>query len=109
MTAVGYIDTYYANTLAGDKLYPELGEIIHTDVCVVGGGLAGLNTALGLLERGKSVALVEAKRIGWGGSGRNAGFVAKGYAADEGALLKKLGLEKAKQLVTMTQNAHKLI
>lgn len=109
MTAVGYIDTYYANTLGGDKVYPELGEVIYTDVCVVGGGLAGLNTALGLIERGKSVALVEAKRIGWGGSGRNAGFVAKGYAADEGTLLKKLGHAKAKQLVTMTQNARKLI
>jgi gamma-glutamylputrescine oxidase len=109
MTAVGYIDTYYANSLAGDKIYPELGEVIYTDVCVVGGGLAGLNTALGLLERGKSVALVEAKRIGWGGSGRNAGFVAKGYAADEASLLKKLGLAKAKRLITMTQNARKLI
>ncbi|TAL30587.1 MAG: FAD-binding oxidoreductase [Alphaproteobacteria bacterium] len=109
MTALGYIDNYYADTLEKDKIYPELGETIYTDVCVVGGGLAGLNTALGLIERGKSVALVEAKRIGWGGSGRNAGFVAKGYAADEAALLKKLGLEKARRLVTLTQNARKLI
>ncbi len=109
MTAVGYIDTYYANTLGSDKIYPELGENIYTDVCVVGGGLAGLNTALGLIQRGKSVALVEAKRIGWGASGRNAGFVAKGYAADEASLLKKLGIEKARKLVTLTQNARKLI
>ncbi|WP_183076296.1 FAD-dependent monooxygenase, partial [Burkholderia mallei] len=29
-----------------------LAERIDTDVCIVGGGLAGLSTALGLVERG---------------------------------------------------------
>jgi gamma-glutamylputrescine oxidase len=109
MARTGYIDTYYADTLGAEVVYPELLGDIETDVCVVGGGFAGLNTALSLMERGKKVVVLEAKRIGWGGSGRNAGFVAKGYAADEGYLQKKLGLAKAQQIVTLTQNARKLI
>ena len=105
----GYIDTYYARTLTNGHEYPALEGTVETDVCVIGGGLAGLNTALGLVERGKNVALVEQHRIGWGASGRNAGFVAKGYAAGEANLTKKLGLEKAQRMVSLTKNARKLI
>ncbi len=107
--ADGYIDNYYTHNLHEDTRYPTLSGAEEADVCVVGGGLAGLNTALGLVERGKTVVLVEAHRIGWGASGRNAGFVAKGYAAGEQNLAKKLGLEKAQQLVSLTKNARKLI
>ncbi|MCU0911113.1 MAG: FAD-binding oxidoreductase [Rhodobacteraceae bacterium] len=45
------------------------------DVAVVGGGYTGLSTALHAAERGLSVHLVEAERIGHGGSGRNVGLV----------------------------------
>ncbi len=104
-----YIDNYYVRTLAEDTHYPTLTSTEEADVCVIGGGLAGLNTALGLIERGKKVALVEAHRVGWGASGRNAGFVAKGYAAGEVSLAKKIGLEKAQKLVNLTKNARKTI
>ena len=44
------------------------------EVCVVGGGFAGLNTALGLAERGvRGVVLLEAQRLAHGASGRNRG------------------------------------
>lgn len=105
----GYIETYYSDTLGQETVYPPLLQNIEADVCVIGGGFAGLNTGLSLAERGKKVAVVEARRIGWGGSGRNAGFVAKGYAADEGYLLKKLGREKAQKIISLTQAARKLI
>lgn len=108
MTA-SYIDTYYSRTLRGDAQYTPLAKDIDTDVCVIGGGLAGLNTALGVLERGKNAVVIEARRIGWGGSGRNGGFVAKGYAASEMSLLKRLGKEKAQQLVNLTKSARQLI
>lgn len=102
-------DNYYITTLKHVPSYPVLAGTVETDVCVIGGGLAGINTALGLLERGKSAVVLEAKRIGYGASGRNAGFVAKGYAAGEPALAKKLGLEKARDLVALTKGARKLI
>ncbi|HYD17027.1 MAG TPA: FAD-dependent oxidoreductase [Patescibacteria group bacterium] len=109
MSFAGYIDTYYADTLGREKSYRPLHAPIDADVCIVGGGFAGLNTALSLAERGRNVALLEGKRIGWGSSGRNAGFVAKGYAADEAYLLKKLGLEMAREIITLTQNARRKI
>jgi gamma-glutamylputrescine oxidase len=50
------------------------------DVCIVGGGLAGLSTALGLGERGvRDVIVLEAQQVGFGASGRNGGFVFGGY------------------------------
>lgn len=104
-----YINSYYARHLTEDAVYPVLQGTEEADVCIIGGGLAGINTALSLVERGQAVVLVEARRIGWGASGRNAGMVAKGYAAGEASLAKTLGLEKAQQMVSFTQNARKLI
>ncbi|OFZ70437.1 MAG: hypothetical protein A2Z01_00125 [Betaproteobacteria bacterium RBG_16_58_11] len=58
---------------------------IAADVCVLGGGYAGLSAALDLAERGYSVALLEAQRLGWGASGRNGGqaLVGFGFAGQE--------------------------
>ena len=108
-SADDYVDNYYARNLAEDVHYPAVKGTVEADVCVIGGGLAGINTALGLVERGKKVILIEAHRIGWGASGRNAGFVAKGYAAGEASLAKKIGMEKAQKLVNLTKNARKTI
>ncbi len=46
------------------------------DVVVIGGGLSGITIALWLSRAGLKVALVEAEKIGWGASGKNAGIVA---------------------------------
>ncbi|MDD9899897.1 MAG: FAD-dependent oxidoreductase, partial [Alphaproteobacteria bacterium] len=104
-----YTDTFYLRDMGAPDPYPVLQGTEEADVCIIGGGLAGLNTALGLLERGKSVVLVEQNRIAWGASGRAAGFVAKGFAAGQAALVKKLNLEKARELVNMTKSARALI
>lgn len=45
------------------------------DVAIVGGGLTGLSTALHCAQRGLSAHVLEAKQIGYGGSGRNCGLV----------------------------------
>lgn len=45
------------------------------DVAIVGGGFTGLSTALHCAERGLSAHVLEAKQIGYGGSGRNCGLV----------------------------------
>ncbi|HUX89694.1 MAG TPA: FAD-binding oxidoreductase [Gallionellaceae bacterium] len=59
--------------------YLPLAGTITADVCVVGGGYAGFSAALELAERGYSVALLEAQRIGWGASGRNGGQALVGF------------------------------
>jgi len=104
-----YIDSYYTRTLADDAAYPSLQDAIETDICVIGGGLAGLATALGLIERGRKVVLLEARRIGWGASGRNGGFCSSGYAAPHELVIKKCGASHARSLFDLTKNAQNLI
>ena len=41
---------YYADTAGSAPALPTLHTALDADVCVVGGGFAGLNTALGLAE-----------------------------------------------------------
>jgi glycine/D-amino acid oxidase-like deaminating enzyme len=55
---------------------PALSTHESTDLLVVGGGYAGLWTALQAKERDpdRSVILVEARTAGWAASGRNGGF-----------------------------------
>ena len=45
--------------------YPALAGPESTEVCVVGGGLAGLSVALELARRGRQVTLLEGSRIAW--------------------------------------------
>ena len=49
--------------------YPELHESIEADVCIVGGGITGITTAMQLKNSGKKVVLLEAMRIGDGTTG----------------------------------------
>lgn len=109
MTARVVAENYYVTTLAEKPAYPALAHQAEADVCIIGGGLAGLNLALSLGERGRRVVVLEAHDLGHGASGRNAGFVAKGYAGGDLALIDRLGLEKARALVALTKNARQLI
>ena len=63
---------WHATSAAMPERSAAMGEIA-ADVLVVGGGFAGLSTALHAAEAGLSVVLVEAQRIAWGATGRNAG------------------------------------
>lgn len=56
--------------------YPVLGGDLRADTVVVGGGYAGLWTAIKLKGEhpDQRIVLVEARRIGWAASGRNGGF-----------------------------------
>jgi glycine/D-amino acid oxidase-like deaminating enzyme len=53
---------------------PPLEGDVSADVVVIGGGYTGMWTAWELLQRGASVALLEAGVCGHGPSGRNGGF-----------------------------------
>ncbi len=65
---------------------------------MVGGGIAGLSTALHLAERGYRVVLLEAHRIGWGASGRSGGQAIFGYASSQSKLTAEVGAAAARQL-----------
>lgn len=82
--AAAYPDSYYAASIAEPGGYAALTADLRVDVVVVGGGFTGVATALELAERGHSVALVEAHRIGWGASGRNGGQVTGSLSGEAG-------------------------
>ncbi len=94
----GYPGTWYADGIELPPIRRSVPRTASVDVCVVGGGLAGLTTALELARRGKSVLLLEAHRIGWGASGRNGGFVSAGFANGQQAIIDRVGLAAAVRL-----------
>ncbi len=104
-----HIDSHYVRTADPGPPRPFLQGDIEAEVCIVGGGLAGLSTALGLAERGRSAVLLEARRVGWGASGRNAGFVSPGFAADSRKLVRRLGRDHARSLYQLSRDALDLI
>ena len=73
-----HTQSWYAASANWQTSYAELLGDVVADVAVVGGGFSGVNTALELAERGYSVTLIEANRIGWGATGRNGGQVIGG-------------------------------
>jgi gamma-glutamylputrescine oxidase len=98
--------SYYRATATPYTPYvPHLGNT-HARVVIIGGGFAGLNTALGLAERGvRDVVLLEREQIGFGASGRNGGFVFAGYSLGEQSLLDQLGEARAQALFKLTTEA----
>ncbi len=107
--AVSYIDSYYARTANAGDARPPLDGDIAAEVCVVGGGLAGLSCALGLAERGASVVLLESHRVAWGASGRNGGLVSGGFSQSLRALERRLGRDHAQRLHGLSRDAVALI
>lgn len=101
-------DSFYEASVTRDKPSPALDMDISADVCVVGGGLAGLCSALELAERGYSVAVLEAQLVGWGASGRNGGQALVGFSSDE-AIEQQLSLEEGQRLWHMTVEAMDLM
>ncbi|MEO9529806.1 FAD-binding oxidoreductase [Roseibium sp.] len=70
------------------------------DVAVIGAGFAGLSAALKLAQTGVSVCVLEAEHVGYGASGRNAGFCCLGGTKlDERQLIRKFGLEETRRFV----------
>ena len=98
--------SYYRATARPYEPYAPLQGRAHARVAIIGGGYAGLNTALGLAERGvREVVLLEREQIGFGASGRNGGFVFAGYSLGEQALLAQRGEARARAMFDLTTAA----
>lgn len=78
---------------------------LEADFVVVGGGLTGTRTAIGLAESGARVALLEAKTIGWGASGRSGGQCNPIWRSTPDDLVHKLGEAQASRLIDATLTA----
>ncbi|HJR14774.1 MAG TPA: FAD-binding oxidoreductase [Rhodanobacteraceae bacterium] len=103
-------ETWYAATARPFESLPPLEGVHEARVAIVGGGYAGVCLALSLAERGvRDVVLLEGNGIGHGASGRNGGFVFGGYSLGEDALLRQLGIDRARRLYGATTLAVDLI
>lgn len=78
---------------------PALADDVEIDFCVIGGGYAGLSTALHIAEAGGQVIVLEAREPGWGGSGRNGGQVIPGLKYDPDDMIATYGEEKGHKLL----------
>lgn len=84
--------TYYTATKKYDLSFPSLEQDLDVDIVVIGGGFSGVNTALELAEQGHtSIALLEARYLGFGGTGRNGGQIMAGIGHDLDKIRKDVG------------------
>jgi gamma-glutamylputrescine oxidase len=97
--------SWYVETAQPFASLPPLEGRVETDVCVVGAGFTGLGAALALAERGVRVVVLEAARVGSGGSGRNGGQIHVGQRRDQAWLEKTVGDADAQALWRMAENA----
>lgn len=102
----GYVESYYTSTVVESvRAEQSLEASITTDVCVIGGGLAGIATALGLLDRGRKVVVLEKGKIGGAASGMNGGFVIPGFAVEGEELIDLVGEKRARLMYGWTLDA----
>ncbi len=94
--------TWYEATAPGREPQAALRGVEACDVCVIGGGLAGITTARELQRRGRIVVLLEAKELASGASGRNAGSVSNGFAAEIGEIIDRVGVRNTQALYRLS-------
>ncbi len=107
-SGLGMERSYYVATANPFERAPQLGGDAEADVVVIGGGYTGLHAALNAAERGYSVILLEAGRIGWGASGRNGGQMIPGWRKGAGDLIATYGRDHAKRLFELALDARAL-
>ncbi|MCF4998839.1 FAD-dependent oxidoreductase [Pseudomonas syringae] len=90
--------SYYAASARAGTPYPALDGDLTADVCVIGGGFTGVNTAIELAQRGLSVILLEGRRIGWGASGRNGGQLIRGIGHEVEGFARYVGNDGVRYL-----------
>jgi len=98
-----YGSTWYAASAVEAPERSRLTFDHDVDVCVVGGGLAGLTVAREIALRGWSVVVLEAKGVVWNASGRNSGFVLPGFSEDMEDVVERVGLDAARTLWSLSQ------
>jgi glycine/D-amino acid oxidase-like deaminating enzyme len=94
---------------------PEAGELVEVprsaDVAIVGGGYAGLSTALELAKHGSDAVVLEAGKLGGGASTRNGGAVSGGVNLGKSFAGRTIDVaaERAERILSDASDAFALI
>ncbi len=83
---------------------------VEADVAIIGSGITATSTALHLADAGNSVAVLEAKRVGWGCSSRNGGYLGAPWNSllpDEA--VRCFGSERAQRVNQLWAESGKLV
>ena len=94
--------TFYAQSRTDLTTRPALKGNHDTDTVIVGGGLAGLTTALELASEGIPVTVIDSHAVGFGASGRNGGIVSPAFACGSDAIAARVGPDRARALHRLT-------
>lgn len=96
---------WHATAQAAPATEP-LEQDLQSEIAIVGGGYTGLVTALRLAERGHEPVVVEARQVGFGGSGRNLGHCTPTFHFWPYAKIKKMyGDDYAERIIRMQTQA----
>ncbi|GAA6206760.1 FAD-binding oxidoreductase [Cognatishimia sp. WU-CL00825] len=95
-------EVHWRRTAAKRPNATVLRDKIEVDFAIVGGGLTGCRTAIGLAEAGAKVAVLEAHDIGFGASGRSGGQCNPIWRATPDELRAKFGEDQAARLIKAT-------
>src|SRR5213594_4555257 len=89
--------------------YPLLDEDTTADVAIVGAGIAGVAMAYHVSRSGAKVVVLEARTVAEAASGRNAGFILAGVAANFVAATRRYGEDRALRIWRFTRHNQKLV
>lgn len=89
------LDSIYAAGIQNPPSFKSLNVNTSCEIAVIGGGLTGISAALNLAENGRDVVVLEAQKIGSGGSGRNGGHVCQGWPNDFHRISRHLSKDEA--------------
>ncbi len=96
--------TYYSATKKYNLAFPTLEADIEADVVVIGGGFSGINTALELAEKGiTNIVVLEARYLGFGGTGRNGGQIMAGIGHDLEKIRSSVGEQGLQQIFEISE------
>jgi glycine/D-amino acid oxidase-like deaminating enzyme len=94
----------YADTAVPPVPTPALDADRTVSVAIIGGGFAGLSTALHLAERGTDAVVLEAQEPGWGASGNNGGQLNPGLKLDPDTIEATFGPDLGRRMIAFAWN-----
>lgn len=95
---------------AGERIpAAPLDRDVTVDLAIVGAGFTGCSAALEAARRGASVAVFEASRVAFGGSGRNVGLVNAGLWLPPDQIISQMGEADGTRLIDRLGQAPRLV